>query len=536
MTNLLAQQRPVLKASEFSDRIASIFNDSLPSHPIPDLKYRRILIPGLAGGELHFCMLGLMGQAMRIRGALVTALCCDSLLPACAHHKVDHHELACRRWCHKNAGPFAQAMRLPHRWYSEFITDSQREQCRGIAASVSPGDMPAFQWHDIAMGDLLGQSVSSYFKVGYFDPHEPRMEAKAREYLLSGLYLAIITTRAIQDLDIDKVFIGCGLRIDWGVPRAVAAQLGVPLAAIEVSPRPNRFQFFIDHPGRSTVRAPEWNDWRNIPLTQQQQNSLDEYLHERERVPYLFKSEAWSNRVTDPSSARRLIGLPDRPTGKVFAMFPNVAFDIVASTGRPIFPTIAEWLRMTVRFFREHPSHHLIIKSHPGERHLDACDPVVSILHSQDANLPPNILLVGPDSPVTAHSLVRMADIALVYTSTVAVEAAALGIPVVMVGDGLHARTGIALEPGTPEEYWRLLDDLSTGRRTIDSPTELGRRYAYLYFFRSALYMRQVQFLDHEVVDLRFQSVEELSPGHDRTLDTICRGVLCDEPILNPEA
>ena len=81
----LVQDQTVLKSEQFIPLLEDICGDPLPKHALPNLKYKRILIPNLVGGELAFAIMGFFGQALRIRGAEVTALSCDSLLPACVH-------------------------------------------------------------------------------------------------------------------------------------------------------------------------------------------------------------------------------------------------------------------------------------------------------------------------------------------------------------------------------------------------------------------------------------------------------------------
>ncbi len=92
----------LLKGEDFAERLRTIFADRLPEASLSNLQHKRILIPGLTGGELHFSILGFIAQALRIRGADVTALMCDELLPACTLRKADHVESACTRWCHRN--------------------------------------------------------------------------------------------------------------------------------------------------------------------------------------------------------------------------------------------------------------------------------------------------------------------------------------------------------------------------------------------------------------------------------------------------
>ena len=95
--------------------------------------------------------------------------------------------------------------------------------------TVPAEDIPDYRWQDIAIGEHVMRSVESYFKVGSADFDNATVLAKAREFVLSALLLVIIGQRAIEELDIDKVVVVDGGKVDWGVIRALAVQAGIPV-------------------------------------------------------------------------------------------------------------------------------------------------------------------------------------------------------------------------------------------------------------------------------------------------------------------
>lgn len=528
---------PILKGPDFADRMAEVCRGGLPEvQPLANLRYGNILIPHLVGGELPYALHGIIGQALRMRGAEVTALVCDSFLPACVSRKVDHYESACTRWCHRNATPFANAMGLPYRRHSEFITEAEVRACDDLAGSVARDDLTSFSAKGVDYGPLIVQSVESYFRVGKYDPTNANMAAKARDFLRSALYVTIIAQRAFDELHIDKILTDCGQQVEWGVFRAVAVQRGLPVDVINVGLRGNALKIETDRPGEPTRQVPGWEAWRDQPLTDEQDRALDQYLGRREKVPYEFKGEEWQGRISDDAEVRQLIGLPTEPAGKVFAMFPNVGFDAGKTKTRPAFDNAADWVVETVNRFREFPDHHLIVKVHPGELHRAALDPVEGLIDRQCSPLPPNVRVIGPNTGITAHSVLRLADVALVYTSTVAAEAAGLGKPVILVGGGRHAGHGVTTDVHDPRQYFDLLDGLASGRREPEYPGAHGRRYAYAVFFRADIPIGHFRMLDIYVADLTIDSLADLAPGRDRYIDTVCRGILLDEPFENPDA
>ncbi len=527
------QPETILKGAQFAARVEEVCRTLPEVRPLPGLKYRRILIPGMIGGETQFALLGFIAHALRMRGAEVTGLCCDEFLPACTMRKADHYESACRRWCYKNSGPFMQAAKLPHRWYSEFITVEEKEACARTASRVLPQELERFEWRGIPLGAHINRSIESYFKVGKFDLDNPAMVAKGREFLTSAMCLTLIGERVLEELKIDKVFVEDGLKIDWGVIRSVARRQGIPVDVCVNGPRGAGFMLEHDRHPEPPEPIPLWPKWRNIPLTESQEGELDEYFAQRATRPY--SDQNWTNLapVEDAAEIRREIGLGSGTSGLVFAMFPNLSCDAAVTSTRPIYDTAAEWVAQTVCFFEQHSRHHLIVKIHPSEKLRQSRDPTMDFLADTFPTLPDNVHVVPPDSRLTAHDVLRVTDIALIYTSTVGVEAAYFGKPVVNVGGGQHAGRGFSIDARTPAEYFETLADICTGRTTPTGQRELARRYAYAAFFRSVLPIRHYTAVFPNITSLNLDTLDDLAPGCDPTMDVICRGVLLDEPFCS---
>jgi len=526
----------ILKGDAFAVRLARIARQPMPSEPLPNLKYQRILVPGLTGGERHFALLGFIAQALRIRGAAVTALMCDAMLPACTLRKVDHDESACTRWCHRNSPRFANAMKLPHRWYSEFISPETMERQQRLAANVPEDELLSFEHEGIALGQHIERSLESYFKIGTLDLDDPTITAQAREFLLAALYMTEISRRALDELRIDKVLIDDGKKIDWGVMRAIANQKGIPVDVTNTGIRGTSVRLIVDRPPSAPALMGGWDQWRDMPLTSEQEADLDSYLIRRATVPYEWRDEQWRLNITDELEVKRIIGLPDEPAGVVLAMFPNVGFDAgKTKSSSAAFSTATEWIETTITELGNQPEHHLIIKSHPSEHHRVGLDRIDQVVRRRFDPLPPNIHLIAPDADITARSVVQLADIVLTYTSTVTAEAAAIGKPVILVGGGWHAGRGIATEVHTPREYFALLETILSAQHIPETPTELARRYAYALFFRNDIPINHFQTNDFNVAKLRLDDWSDLLPGADRSIDAICRGVLFDELFENPE-
>ncbi|MCH8822175.1 MAG: hypothetical protein IH984_01580 [Planctomycetes bacterium] len=523
----------MLRGDDFAHRMRTVFKGELPSHSFEGRCYHRILIPGMTGGENQWALIGVIGQAMRTRGAEVTALMCDALLPACTLRKIDHHESACTRWCYKHSGLFAEAVGLPYRWYSQYVSKDRMMSIRHEVETISREDLLKHSHQGIELGELLQRSLESHYKLGALDLGEPDVEQKARDFTAAACALVEIADQAMDELEIDKVLLDDGGKIDWGVFRAVARRKGIPVDVIGVGIRGTSIRFEVDCPPANTAIMAGWETWKKQPLTQEQNQLLDSYLVRRECVPYEYRDSDWQASLTDATNLADILGISNRdPQSLVFSMFPNVGFDAGKTKGATAaFPTAQSWVQATVKAIARFPDHHLLIKQHPAEHHRESRDSSLDGL----GDLPPNIHVIPGSTEVTASAVARLSDIVLTYTSTVTAEAAALGCPVILAGGGWHSGRGIAFEVKSPQEYHQLIVRICTGEFMPSVDRELARRYAWALFFRNDIPVTHLRRNNLNITDICIESADDLAPGVNPSIDAICRGVLCGEPFENPE-
>jgi hypothetical protein len=147
-------------------------------------------------------------------------------------------------------------------------------------------------------------------------------------------------------------------------------------------------------------------------------------------------------------------------------------------------------------------------------------------LHEEIRNLPPNVTLISADDPADSYTLMREADVGLVYTSTAGMEMALQGKPVVVAGDAHYARKGFTVDVGSSSEFveatCKLLDDPCAYMPDVAA----ARRYAYAFFFTAMIPFPLVREPLPGLVRLETRHRKDLLPGADPGLDRICNGIL----------
>jgi len=83
-----------------------------------------------------------------------------------------------------------------------------------------------------------------------------------------------------------------------------------------------------------------------------------------------------------------------------------------------------------------------------------------------------------------------VADLGLVYTTTVGLEMALRGIPVIVAGKTHYRNRGFTQDPNTWVDYFKVLNRLLLNlkeSRLTDTQMELAWKYTYLFFFKYPL-------------------------------------------------
>jgi hypothetical protein len=99
---------------------------------------------------------------------------------------------------------------------------------------------------------------------------------------------------------------------------------------------------------------------------------------------------------------------------------------------------------------------------------------------------PAHIKVIPPEAQVNTYDLVELAQAGLVYTTTLGLEMAMDGLPVVVAGQVHYRGRGFTHDPASWQAYFALLEQMVAapeGLRPTPEQVEQARRYAYHFFF-----------------------------------------------------
>jgi hypothetical protein len=136
----------------------------------------------------------------------------------------------------------------------------------------------------------------------------------------------------------------------------------------------------------------------------------------------------------------------------------NSSWDSAALGLHAVFDDNTQWIVETVRYLLEHTEARVIVRQHPAER-LDfarTSDDYGALLR-RHFHEHPRLRFIAAAEPVNSYSLLDQVAAVVVYTSTIGMEAAALGRTVITPSNSYYSRLGFVWRADSVDEYQSLL-------------------------------------------------------------------------------
>lgn len=282
----------------------------------------------------------------------------------------------------------------------------------------------------------------------------------------------------------DVVIVPNGTIQELGVIYRVGRHLNIPTITYEFSDQRNRIWVAQNSEVMRQETSGLWAARQPHPLSDSQRQRIGELMSSR------MSGSLWENfarrwqdtPVQGGSQARQALGLDERP---MVLLATNVLGDSL-TLGRQVFSkSMAEWISRTVQYFLGKPDVQLVIRVHPGEV-LTHGQSMVDVVHQVLPELPEHIHLIKPTDKVNTYDLVEVADLGLVYTTTVGLEMAMNGLPVIVTGQTHYRGRGFTYDPDSWVSYYKTLGAIlerPAECRLSREQVERAWQYAYSFFF-----------------------------------------------------
>lgn len=278
----------------------------------------------------------------------------------------------------------------------------------------------------------------------------------------------------------DAIITPNGSILEFGVLYQVARHLGIPVSTFEFGEQNYRMWMAQNDDVMRQDTTPLWNA-RNLPLTDDEWTRIRTMFEARQgaRVWQTFERQWQTADSKGAQQIRAELGLDDRP----LAFLPTNVLGDSLTLGRQLFMGMTEWIRRNIVWFGEHPEYQLVVRVHPGEQ-IGWGPSTFDLLKAAFPEFPANVRVLPADYKINSYDLVDAARVGLVYTTTMGMEMAMIGKPVIVTGQTHYRGKGFTLDPADWEQYVETLQGaLLTPDAYRPSPDAITHAWTYAYRF-----------------------------------------------------
>lgn len=283
----------------------------------------------------------------------------------------------------------------------------------------------------------------------------------------------------------DVVLIPNGLILEMGIVFRVARYLNIDAVTYEFNDQ--REQIWLAQ--NSSIMQQDTDyivDARcHLPVTDEMFERVADLENARRGARVWGKSKRLWQYVSSQGAqeTRKMLKLDDRP---VVMLAANVLGDSL-TLGRDIFAaSMTEWITKTVQYFAKRTDVQMVIRVHPGEKLVPQAKSMGTVVREALPEIPSHIHVIGALDKINTYDLIEIADVGLAYTTTVGLETAMNGRPVISCGETHYRGRGFTLDPSSWDEYYATLEKVLAdipAYQLNEKQTEFAWNYAYRFFF-----------------------------------------------------
>jgi len=496
-------------------------------------KQRRILLYCPEGGvQPHHVATLTLGRILEIRGHRVDVAYCDSLYERCVvMNSVSVPPGVPRNQFGAICDPCSVAARHAIQSVGMRMVDLSPyhlpQDLYEAARLVEHCDDPVALVHDgIAFGALARHDLFLARKLLIDQPLEPSDRARMQETVRSALVVYFAMRRIVAERGYTDLLVFGHYAVNSAAAFAARAE-GISWRFISNPAHCNidRRRLTLDPSNGSEVALrflQSWPAWSGVPLT------VEEVLEAGRDILHRFSgvgSHSYSpaKMATDPLEVlglrrdRKLIlaltsSLDERQAATFLAKAwsPDLDLDTVGSSARA-FPDQIAWLHCMCAWISARDDLQMVIRVHPREG-PNKRDGVTSShlkrLRTALKDLPANVRVVWPEDQLSTYDLMEAAHLIQCSWSTVGMEAARLGVPV-MTSDPYDFPVGDFLQgAASPEQFLRLTEALLAERPSLER-IALGLRFYCMTRLQASVSIEDINPDIHGIAPRRFESAVE---------------------------
>lgn len=437
--------------------------------------------------------------------------------------------------CQSSVAARLAAWNMPFRWLGRWLTTADFETAGHWIAELKPAEYPAAKLGEWSIGEWMTSSVHTHFRYNVIDPEATDVAPVYGSYLYSGALAAIGLDRLYDEEKPDAQLLFNGRMAPTRIALELAKQHGIRTITEERGFTPGHMRLVENtHCLDPQPFYALCQTWKNTPLNEDELAPLRDLL-EKHLSGSGHEMSRFAAPVAGSDRVREHLNIdPDKRLAVLFTSSTDEPHGQPEAIG--CFDHQHDWVHATIEAFRSRSDWHLVVRTHPntgGKRSVGTNQDEMRFVESLAQATPDNVSIIQPADDVSSFDLMQTADCGLVWHSSIGLEMAALGRPVLRAGRYWFRDADFMHAPNNAASYD---DDIASLLQDSTVPCPIDRavaawRFAYCWFFRQSIAFPLVQQPDWASGEAAYDSMDELEPGKDSALDKVCAIVMEGTPV-----
>ncbi|WP_166482310.1 hypothetical protein [Scytonema sp. UIC 10036] len=481
---------------------------------------------------LHSQVDAVMAKALEMRDCDVLSVICDGVYRDCyiTRGMSSQQALNSCQSCSQLGQRFFDSFGLPYLQLRDFILPDDYAIANLWIETVDSDDYANATYQELPIGKWVTSSIYTYFRISPHRLSMPNVRKIHRQYLMDGLITYQAVSRLLDTHQPTNLFLFNARLAPYRIAFEVARQRQIDTIVHERGYIADSFSFFDNcsvlstKPPLDCVRA-----WKNIPLKESELLQVKKYFTNREAGLNLSWPSFYDFK-TNYAEVRQKLRIP--ANAKIFTVFTSSEDELRAFEDYAGITEQLDIIDRLINIFADRDEY-LVVRHHPliaGDKFTPPDTDLLTRAYHQALLAPKNVRIVMPSEQLTSYALLWNTEAAIAFFSTISIESAARGVPTASFKiSPYHQALRYVIETDnlSTENLKMLVDELlaESARSTVEDMRNLYR-FTHAFFFKFSTKFRAFGVKDSHFYDLRFQSLDELQPGNDPSLDRICNRIL----------
>ncbi len=425
--------------------------------------------------------------ALRLQGIPVAYFACNAGMSKCVlgtNRDNPQKEMPCKSCVMQSRALYAgvpsriEGQRLKVGWF-DFQRDPELES---QISNLSIDALSTFYYQNIPLGALCLPGLRWVLRIHHLSDDE-NTRYLLREYILSAWNVAQKFSDFLDQTQPRAVVVFNGQFYPEATARYIAQQRGLRVITHEVGLQPATAYFTEGEATAYPIHIPD-----EFELSKSQNAKLDAYLAKRFQGDFTMAGiKFWADmKGLDEAFLQKAAGFK-----QIVPIFTNVIFDTSQPHANTVFEDMFDWLDMTLEVIRENRDTLFVIRAHPDELRVrkSSRETVEGWAARYEVQKEPNVVFIGPKEALSSYELIQRAKFAMVYNSTIGLEASIMGAAVLCAGKARFTQYPTVFFPQTVDEVRIKMKEFLAAEH-IEVPAEFkrnARRFLYYQLYRTSL-------------------------------------------------